>query len=148
MLGSTILSFVSREVALSLEVENVLVLWESEYLGPKEASFIERLFLLCPLLRGSTIRGSTVFYWPTVGGIRVYSIQFKINPNPIFYIPQRGGYKDDLGGNSESLLVVVAMVMSHPYYIIITRINIIIKAGMFVWPKFSFFRSETSWNKI
>ena len=31
-----------REVVLSLEVENVLVLWESEHLGPQEVSFIER----------------------------------------------------------------------------------------------------------
>ena len=49
-----------RDVVLSLEVDNVLVLWESERLGPKEVSFIERLLLLCPLFRGSTIRGSTV----------------------------------------------------------------------------------------
>ena len=53
-----------REVVLSLEVENVLVLWESEHLGPKEVSFIERLFLLSPLFRGSTIKGSTVILIP------------------------------------------------------------------------------------
>ena len=34
-----------RDVVLSLEVDNVLVLWESEHLGPKEVSFIERLLL-------------------------------------------------------------------------------------------------------
>ena len=35
-----------REVVLSLEVENVLVLWESEPLGPQEASFKERYCVL------------------------------------------------------------------------------------------------------
>ena len=45
-------------------LENVL-LWECEHLGPKEASFIKRLFLLCPLFRGSTIRGSTVLVMNT-----------------------------------------------------------------------------------
>ena len=49
-----------REVVLSLEVENVVVLWESEHLGPQDVSFIERLFLLCPLFGGATIRGSTI----------------------------------------------------------------------------------------
>ena len=49
-----------REVVLSLEVENVLVLWESKYLGPKEVSFIDKLFLICPLFGGFTIGGSTV----------------------------------------------------------------------------------------
>ena len=53
-----------REVVLSLEVENALVLWESEHLGPQDVSFIERLFLLCPLFGGSTIRGSTVYQLP------------------------------------------------------------------------------------
>ena len=51
-----------REVVLSFEVENVLVLWESEHLGPLEVSFIEmRLFLLCPLFGGSTNGGYTVY---------------------------------------------------------------------------------------
>ena len=54
-MGAAILSFV--ESLLSLER---FKLWESEHLGPREASFIERLFLLCPLFEGSTIRGSTV----------------------------------------------------------------------------------------
>ena len=31
--GSAILSFVERLIVLSLEVENVLVLWEDEHLG-------------------------------------------------------------------------------------------------------------------
>ena len=49
----TICFVLYREVVLSLEVENVLVLWESEHLGPSKASFVERLFLLCPLFGGS-----------------------------------------------------------------------------------------------
>ena len=56
----TCLFVLCREVVLSLEVGNVLVLWESENLGPKEVSFIERLFLLCPLFGGFTIGGSIV----------------------------------------------------------------------------------------
>ena len=49
----------NSEVVLSLEVENVLVLWESEYLGPQDMSFIEKLFVLFLLFGGSTIGGST-----------------------------------------------------------------------------------------
>ena len=49
-LGAAILSFVGRLSPFSSEVKNVLVFWESEHLGPLEASFIERLFLLCPLI--------------------------------------------------------------------------------------------------
>ena len=40
------------EVVLSLEVKNVLVQWKSEHLGPSKVSFVERLFLLCPLSEG------------------------------------------------------------------------------------------------
>ena len=65
-----------REVVLSLEVENVLVLWESEHLGPQDVSFIERLFLLCPLFGGSTIRGSTVCPY-------CCSVKFKKNSFPV-----------------------------------------------------------------
>ena len=48
-----------REVVLSSEVKNVL-LSESEHLGHSEVSFIERLFLLCPLFGGSTIGDSCI----------------------------------------------------------------------------------------
>ena len=43
-----------REVVFPLEVENVLVVWESEHLEPsEEVSFIERL--LCLLFGDATI---------------------------------------------------------------------------------------------
>ena len=48
-LGTSHFVLSCREVVVSLEVENVLVLWESEHLRPQEVSFIEMLFLLCPL---------------------------------------------------------------------------------------------------
>ncbi len=53
-------SVLYREVVYLSEVQNVLTIWENEHLGPCSASFIERLFLLCPPLRGSFIGGSTV----------------------------------------------------------------------------------------
>ena len=49
-----------REVVLFQRSKNVLVLWESELLGPGKVSFIGRFFLLCPLFGGSFIGGSTV----------------------------------------------------------------------------------------
>ncbi len=52
------MSFVER-VTRSSEVQNVLIIWENEHLGLLNVSFIERLFLLCPLLGGSFIRGSS-----------------------------------------------------------------------------------------
>ena len=37
---------------------------KSEYLfGPQAVSFVERSTIHCPYLRGSTIRGSTVYRW-------------------------------------------------------------------------------------
>ena len=35
-----------KEVVFSSEVQNVLVLWESEHLGPKEVSFIESISIV------------------------------------------------------------------------------------------------------
>ncbi len=49
-----------REVFYFSKVQNVLTIWENEHLGHRSVSFVKRLFLLCSLLRGSFIGGSTV----------------------------------------------------------------------------------------
>ncbi len=55
-IGDSHLSFVER---LSSEVQNVLRIWEIN-IWDFDVSFVEWLFLLCPLLGGSFIGGSIV----------------------------------------------------------------------------------------
>ncbi len=62
-----------REVVRSSEIQNVVTIWENEHLRPWSVSFIERIFLLCPLLAGSFIGGSTIVYCQLVYDFKRYS---------------------------------------------------------------------------
>ena len=48
-----------RELVLFLEV--VSVLGKINFLGPRAVSLVERSFILCPFLGGSTVRGFTIY---------------------------------------------------------------------------------------
>ncbi len=56
-----------RVVVRSSEVQNVLRIWENFWV-----SFVERLFLLCPVFGGSFIGGSTVHVLITPNMVMCY----------------------------------------------------------------------------
>ncbi len=60
-LGPTISSFLERLSALQ-GFKLYSEIYDNKHLGLWTVSFVERLFLVCPLLGGSFISGSTVLY--------------------------------------------------------------------------------------